>query len=257
MTIYNCACDDEFPKETLANLRKRLIRRLGFSAQAASPPPGMAELMDDFLMEAQRLAYSGYTPFQGKRWYTWDIVAGERFYDFADGDDEDASCVKRLQPGKIAWVGVSQNDGPWTELHRGISGEMYAGSSMSQGFPTRYELGSCIELWPTPVGTGYKLRVRGAFGLLPFSADAHTTTIDPDVVFMRALALAKQHYGKPDWQSYVELADIRVHEMVADTHQGNRYIPRDMPQCSWEHLNGVSGPFGIRFEEGGDVRFVE
>ncbi len=87
MTVFNCQCDDVFPSETLLNLRRRLIRRLGFSAQATNPPPGMADLMDSFLQEAQEMLYMEYDAFQIERFFTWSCVEGERFYDLFLNDE--------------------------------------------------------------------------------------------------------------------------------------------------------------------------
>lgn len=256
MTIYNCECDAAYPKETLLALRTKLMRRLGFSAQVANPPPGMAALLDTFLQDAQRSLFATYSFFRTRRWYTWTLVPGERFYDYETGDDPDNPCpTKVLDPENIKWVGISRNGSGWTPLTRGISPEMYSSAAMVNGFPQRYELGQCIELWPTPVQADL-LRVYGDFGLLAFAADGDFTTIDPLAIFYYALGNAKAHYRQPDWQNYIGQAENRVMSLVAATHAGNRYIPADMPGCRWEGLNGVSGPAGIRFVTGGDVRTI-
>jgi hypothetical protein len=253
----NCACDDEYPKATMETLRVRLMRRLGFSAQVASPPPGMSELLRDFLTEAQELVYSGYNGyFQHERWFTWSIVSGTRFYDFGDGaDPEQEDCEKRLNPNMIQWVGVSEDGRSWQTLTRGINQLQYDHERV--GRPERYDLGSCIELWPEPDTNDYKLRVYGMIGLMPFTDDAHFTTIDQHMVFLRALTNAKAHYKQPDWQNYIEQERIRMGELVMATHTGKRYITRSK-MCGCNHDNpGVSGPVGIRFEEDGSIRYEE
>lgn len=257
MTVYNCECDAPYPRETLLALRTRLLRRGGYSAQAASPPPGVAELMDDFLMEAQRLVYANYAYFRTERWFTWTLVEDERFYDFADGDDEDAPCAaKLLNPEKIKWAGISLDDGSWTPLTRGINPQMYSQGASPSGYPTRFEVRQCLELWPAPGAAAGKLRILGNFGLLPFSAPTDYTTIDADTVFLRALTNLKAHQGKRDAGNYHEQEMERVGTLVAATHNGRRYIPSDMP--GWvAGLNGISGPVGVRFTDGGDIRLVE
>lgn len=250
MTIYNCACDAAYPKSTLLALRTRLMRRTGFSAQASNPPPGMAELMNDFLIQAQRLAYLEWTTFQRKRWFTWDLVAGERFYDYADGDDEDATCTKRLDMLKIDFVGVSDENGGWTPLARGIDPSMYSDANQA-GWPSRFELGQCIEVWPEPeAGTTSKLRVHGEFGLLSFAADGDYTTIDDEVVFLRALTNAKAHYGHADAGNYRGQEELRVMNIVAASHVGHRYVPPDMPGYRIaDGLRGVVTPWGVIYNE--------
>lgn len=251
MTVYNCSCDAAYPRETLANMRTRLMRRLGFSAQAANPPPGMGELLDDFLMEAQRLVYNGYATFRTSRWYTWTMVDGERFYDYEDGTDP-ACPSKILDPNFIEWVGISRDSGGWTPLVRGIPPQAYTDGAAGT-YPTRYELGQCFELWPAPT-TSDLLRVRGNFGLLPFAAPGDWTTIDPDTIFLRALGNAKFHYKHPDAGNYIEQEQIRVMELVAKSHATRRYIPTDMRGYRWmDGMNGLDSPGGILYRENNDA----
>ena len=85
---YNCECDDDYPRTTLLEMRKRLLRRLGFAVQANNPPPGMAELLTDFITSAQELLFRRYSVLRRERFYTWNLVPGTRFYDLdanADG----------------------------------------------------------------------------------------------------------------------------------------------------------------------------
>lgn len=253
-TIYNCSCNAPYPNETLLALRTKLMRRLGYSAQVANPPPGMAALLDSFLQDAQRHLYGTYGFFRTKRWFTWTLVPGVRFYDYNTGDDLDNPCpTKILDAENIDWVGISRAGSGWTPLQRGIDPSMYSAAAMVNGFPSRYELGQCFELWPTPVSADL-LRVYGDFGLLAFAADTDATTIDPLAIFDYALGNAKAHYKQADWQNYIGQAENRVMSLVAKTHTGRRYIPSDMTGCSFEGLNGVSGPAGVRFVSDGDAR---
>lgn len=71
-----------YPEKTLAELRQRLMIRLGFSAMAANPPPGLAQLIDDFLTDANDQLFERYPVIRNNRW--WNITvnnAGGRFYD--------------------------------------------------------------------------------------------------------------------------------------------------------------------------------
>lgn len=253
---FNFSCDTVFPQETLLTLRTRLMRRLGFSAQAASPPPGMAELLDDFLSEAQRLLYTGThgALFRTKRWFTWALVDGERFYGYDDNEDV---CSKTLDPESVDWVGTSDGDNLWLPMRRGIDPRAYD-DSITIDRPWCYELTGGIEVWPTPDDSDMKLRVHGDFGLLPFTADTDKTTVDPDLVFLRALAMAKAHYRQADAGNLAQLEMNRIGELVALTHKGRRYIPPSL--CRYLHdcgNPGVFGPWGIRYTESGDIRLVE
>jgi hypothetical protein len=257
MTQFNFSCDTDYPKATLLSLRKKLMRRLGFSAQQASPPPGMAELLTDFLTDAQTLIATGEHEalFRNRRWFTFPLVAGERFYGFPD-NVEDPVCAKTLNPETIEWIGVSDsNDEEWYRLGRGIDPLWFNQTAESR--PTHYEISQGIELWPPPDTTGDKLRVYGSFGLQAFTADADYTTIDPDCVFNYACAVAKAHYRQADAGNYMAMFDNRIAQLVANTHTNVRYIPRDMWRYCRDHNPGIFGSMGVRYMEDGSVRIVE
>lgn len=216
---YNCECDDTTGNATLKELRDRLMIRLGFAAQVDNPPPGMASLLNDFLQEAQRLLYRRYDVLRTERFYSWPLTAGIRMYDFAENME---TCTKRMDPRKVTWVGVLR-DGIWTHLECGIPPELY--SNEPGGWPLRYEIRQCIEVWPMPVNTEGKLVVKGHFGLEAFSADTDKTTIDDQLVFSLALANAKAHYGRPDAGNPVQQMEAMMLDYVAGSHNTRRYIP--------------------------------
>lgn len=217
---YNCECDDEYPRTTLAEMRKRLLRRLGFAAQANNPPPGMAELLNDFITSAQELLFRRYSVLRRERFYTWNLVAGTRFYDLDANADE---CTKRLDPRMISWAGLSQGDGNWRPLYSGIDPVMY--TSRGPGIPSHYEVRQCIELWPAPVDATWQLRMKGQFGLMPLVADGDFTTVDPEALFLLALANAKAHYGQPDAGNYASQLSTYVRDLIRGDHLTRRYIP--------------------------------
>ena len=86
-TQYNCACDmnDEpgqgFPTYTLDQMQRRVLVRLGMAAMPL-PPPGMAETINTFLEDSQTELYRMYKCFRLKRWFTWQLQQGIRFYDW-------------------------------------------------------------------------------------------------------------------------------------------------------------------------------
>ncbi len=224
---YNCECDHGQPTVTLADIRKRLARRLGFSVQVSMNvlPPGLAELLDDFTRSAHEQLYARYTSLRQERMFTWDLVAGQRFYDL-DGNDTTDDCEKLLDPGKITWAGISQGTSSWQPLVCGIGPTLYG--SADTGIPSHYEVRQCIELWPAPADSTWKLRIRGAFQANPLNSatEAHNVlTVDPEAVFLYALAAAKGHYNRADAIQAERMAVAYVRDRIKQSHGTRRYIP--------------------------------
>jgi hypothetical protein len=220
-TNYNCECDDENPSRTLAELRTAMLIRLGYAAMAAFPPPGMAELLTSFLQSSQLLLYRQYKVLRTKRMFTWDLLEGVRFYDLHLNADE---CQKKLDPRMIEWVGISDGTNWWQPIICGIPPECYSFNQVL-GWPQRYEIRQCIEVWPPPAQGPWKLRIKGDFGLEPFSADADKCTIDDEAVFLHALARAKAHYAQPDAANYQTDAMTYIKQLTAGAHMTRRYVP--------------------------------
>lgn len=234
MCSFNCTCDDPNPSRTLAELRAEMMRRLGFSTLTANPPPGMPELLNSFLQGAQRSLYRQYPVLRTERFYTWDMVAGTRFYDLDANAD---TCTKQLDPRMISWAGLSEGCDNWRSLVCGIPPECYQNAD-ERGIPYRYEIRQCIEVWPAPDVDTYKLRIKGDFGLEPFEADTDQCTIDDEAVFLFALARAKAHYGQPDANTYQTDATNYIRNLAAGAHQTRRYVPGEcvataMPKPIW------------------------
>lgn len=216
-----------FPLATLAVLRSRLLIRLGFSNQAASPPPGMAALINDFLFDAQSFLYRRYVALQTRRFFRWKIVPGQRFYSLMDNDD-DALSNFHLDPNKtIEWVGIQDSRNVWYELIEGIPPSLYT-MIQTPWRPARYDIKQCIEIYPAPDQT-YWLWVRGNFGLLSFVNDTDQTTLDSNLVFLHALANAKAHYGQPDANNVESQANAYRAELIAGSHHTAHYVPGASP----------------------------
>lgn len=221
----NCACDAGNQTETLGTLRSAVAVRLGFGAAGASAP-GMTDLLNSFVVEAQNLLFRRNPITRLERWWTWSMTAGTRFYDF-DADD-DVDCPKKLDPLKVRWVGVSQTDTNWLPLAYGIDPLMF--SNNIQSIPSRYEIRQCIEVLPAPPDDTWKLRIKGEFGLLSFKADTDICTVDPQAIKLLALANAKAHYGQPDAAAPMNELQVYLGDLVAAGHQTKRYIPGTQPQ---------------------------
>lgn len=233
MPGYNCACNDDTTGfATLAELRQRLMVRLGFAAQLAAPPPGMPELLTSFLQEAQVLIYARHPSARTERIFTWQMTTGERHYDLPANREQlpgnpEGQCTRRLNPDRVTWVGV-ERDTRWYELRHGIDPQLYTSDRV--GWPERYEIRQCIEVWPVPDDSTMLLRIKGHFGLDPFTADSNRTTVDSTLVFLLALANAKAHYGQPDAGNYVGQFERHLGEIIAGTHRTARYIPGERPR---------------------------
>ena len=140
----------------------------------------------------------------------------------------------------VTWVGISQGDSSWQPLVCGIDPVMYG--SPDAGIPSHYEIRQCIEVWPAPADATWKLRIKGHFGLLPLEADDDETTIDPEAIFLQALANAKAHYGQPDAENYAAQAASYVHSLVAGSHHTRRYVPGQQPVAmTYAHPMPVGG----------------
>lgn len=232
MPSFNCSCDEGFyGNETLSELRISLLERLGYAAQVANPPPGMNGLLNNFLRRSQSFLYRRYRALQTERFYSWVMIPGERFYGVLENDerlyggnfDNGEECARRLDTGKLSWVGVEDLNGVWSPLTAGIPPECYTSVDFS-GLPARYEVRQCIEVFPAPA-EAYTLRVKGHFGLSRFTEDDDQCTIDSELLFMWALANAKNHYGQPDAQDIATQAQTYLRDLIADSHGTRRYVP--------------------------------
>lgn len=221
----NCDCNDTTDYRTLLELRQDLMRRLGYGAQINSPPPGVADLLTSFLQDAQRSLIRRYPTLRTERWFSWSLTAGERFYDLPDNDEQtvDPVCAKQIDPLQITWVGV-QRGTVWQPMRRGIP-PVVLGRTVTNSWPTHYDIRQCIEIWPAPAATEGTLRIRAHFRAEAFAADADKPTIDDQAVFLLALANAKAHYGKPDANNIVSQLEVYIQSLVAGTHGPARYIP--------------------------------
>jgi len=228
---FNHVCTDGLPTATLTSLRDRLMIRLGYAAQVANYPPGMSSLLDDFLQSAQVILYAQNPALHAERIFTWTLTAGTRYYGITDNDEQDAGpnqCTKLLSDYKPpTWVGFQDDNDAWIEMSEGIHPTRY--TITTQGRPDSYEIRQGIEIFPAPDSSTYKLRIKGYFGLLAFTDDAHTTTLDSELVFTLALGNAKAHYGQRDAQSVLAQVTSYLKAVNAGTHGTRRYVPRFSP----------------------------
>lgn len=224
---FNCDCFDLAGNafETLEELRTRMMRRLGFSALAANPPPGMASLLDDFLQSSQKQLYMKNPTLNMERLYRWSMTPGTRYYGIHDNDvsTDFSDCDVRLNPYQVTWAGIEDLNGAWLPLVKGINPTLYT-TSLQPGLPTCYEIRSCIEVFPAPA-YAYKLWIKGNFDIQPFTENDDVTSFDSELVFLHALGMAKLHYGQVDAQATLTQAGNYLLDVKAGKHLTARYVP--------------------------------
>lgn len=217
-----------YPSQTLSQLQTRLMIGLGFANQATTPPPGMAAFTADKLLGAQNFLYRRYPALHTRRFFRWKMAPGQRFYSLKDNDDNVLGPVGTgpfiMDPlKKIEWAGIQDTRNVWYPLIEGIPPQLYT-MITKPWRPARYDIRQAIEVYPAPDQT-YFLWLRANFGLLSFVNPTDTTTIDSELVYLHALALAKAHYGQPDANNVESLANTYRAELIAGTHKTAHYIP--------------------------------
>ncbi len=223
MATLNPAVSEGAFTETLKILRDRILIRLGFAAQLANLPPGMAALVNEFLSSAQTQMAQRYPELVTERFYTWTMAIGTRFYT-TSGDDEGVTAPDFiLDPKKITWIGIEDLNGSFSPLIEGIDPTLYS-TEDQDGFPRRYEIRQAIEVFPAPAEI-YKLQVKGRPLNFVFAGDDDVATIDPELIFLLALANAKAHYNQPDAGIYFTQATNHLGQLVAGSHGTKRYTP--------------------------------
>lgn len=221
------------PNRTLKQLRDALMIRLGYAAQVANPPPGMTDLLNNFLIEAQELLYQRYAILRLDRQYSWPLVAGQRFYAF-DANQETATL--RIDPAKIRWAGAIR-DSIWYPLEQGIPPEAY--TYAPSAWPLRYAVRDAIEVWPAPSASAGTLVLVGEFGLQAFANDTDQATVEDRPLFLLALSNAKAHYGKPDADRYLQQMEVYIQNRVRAGHGTKRYIPGEIERSSQVYVQPV------------------
>jgi hypothetical protein len=226
---YNCSCEGEgIETKTLSELRNDMLVELGFNQQLANPPVGTVLKFNRLLDRAQKFLFGEYAEARNTRWFTWNLEPGVRFYDLAENMD---ACTKVLNPDQIEWAGISVG-GAWQRLEYGIPPEFYHDPA-TLGYPNRYEIRQCIEVFPAPSDEGQQLRIKGAFGLSRFTEDTDTTSIDADAVFYWAMGMALQKTDQQMSSNYSSLALQRIEQRTAAAHGTARYVPGSVIAEPW------------------------
>lgn len=224
MATLNPAVGENAYTETLQDVRNRLLRRMGYGNQLANLPPGVEAIANDYLQSAQTQLARQYPEMVTERFYEWTMVAGTRFYSVS-GDDEGSTAPDHvLDPRRVSWVGLEDLNGTFTPLFDGIPPEYYTMES-ERGRPERYEIRQSIEVMPAP-DQAYKLIVKGHTRNFTFTSDSDVCTIDPEAIFLHALANYKEDKNQNGGAKYFRQLTTYIGNLTAGTHGTRRYIPK-------------------------------
>lgn len=190
--------------QTLGTLAARLQTRLGFGAAGASAGVNLS-MMYDLLFAAQTQLYWSHTWKPLRTYVTKTLGASQTLLDYPT----------EIHPERIEGVSIKISAvwGPF--LHVGIEPELYT-TQDSEGPPVRVDFYSQIEFYPQ-TDQSYEVRIWGQKPLNAFAAVNDETTLDPDLVFLYALALGKAHYGHSDAQLYAD----QLSQLTASLRKAN------------------------------------
>ena len=206
--------------KTLNELITDLLRRLGYSATAASPAPGVYDELRAYLQDANEQLYERYPQLRRQRWMGWQTQVGQRFYDVP------IDCVDYLDLRKITWAGV-QNDQQWYPLWAGIDPLLY--NQTFNAIPQYYDVREVLEVWPPPDESTYVIWLKGEIGPGAFANPDDQPAVDSRACFLHALANKKANDQQPDAQRYDRQLEILIGRYTAGTHLTKRYIPGEPP----------------------------
>jgi hypothetical protein len=228
---FNCDCEtaplpvDGYMTDTLLSLRTRMLIRCGYAAMAANPPPGIVLEFNERLRDAQNQLYRQHYEKRIIRMWSWQMVPNQRYYGF----DQDQGGCRVIDPLSINWVGFEDLNQAWYPLTCGIDPVLYTRAQISTGWPTHYEIRSCIEIFPAP-RANYTLWAKAAFTLDPFLEDTDVTTLDAEGVYLLACGTYMTSKGHPEAASVMTQAGNWTKLLTAGMHDTRRYVPRTRVQ---------------------------
>lgn len=184
-------------------------------------PPNATSLVTRMIISAQKSLFTRYELFRSRRWYSWAMTQGTRFYGVTANVE---ITPDKMFPGKLEWVGINTNGQNWKPLICGIDPLLYTG--LNEGVPQYYDVRGCIEVWPAASASSvYTLMALGEFGLLPFAATTDLSSVDPHAIYLKATMDAKAYYKQSDAEIYQGDLERYIGDLTAQTHMTSRYIP--------------------------------
>lgn len=206
-------------QRTLKELREELTDLLGLSAIQATAG-SFLHTLNGIIRRTQQQIYWEYDWDDLEAYFSFSTVASTQ--DYAHPTNGDGLSY---EPRKIKSVHVVDDAGVWRPLREGIDPQHY--TQTTENIPCRFtRLNAQLRLWPTPDAV-YTLQILAPVALSPLNADADTTTLDSELVFLLAAAKAKRRYRQPDAQEYQNEFGLLLSRLRAANHGTRRYIPGD------------------------------
>ena len=201
---------------TLGELRSDIQVRLGFGMAGQSGVVN-APLIDSMLRSAQNQLYEQFDWSNLRAVETRMTGQNQQFYDYP------ANCnVDRLHGLYIKFGGQNH------KLEEGI--DALSRQIPASSIPLKYERRDQIELWPVPQAQ-YEFRLEYEKTPGAFTANSDRCSLPDEIVYLHALANAKEHYRQPDAKTYMSQLESMMLRLKA-RHRGNKTYSRSRGESS-------------------------
>jgi len=184
--------DNPTPR-TLSELRADMMRLLGYSAQAANPPPGMAAYLNTTINEAQQMLFRAAQLSQ---------QGSEPVRLVADGDETTLDPTHVLQ--YAMWMAAKHYNKPeagdYEKRAMGLLGDYAQRNLPNQDLRLRVALSDAQRT----LARRYQVTQGGPVEILTFWGDGDAPTFDPQAVYLLALSTLKASFKQDDWKLHRE-----------------------------------------------------
>lgn len=166
---------------TRAQLRSAIVTLLGWAAVAANPPPGVAEFVNEQLRLAHWLLWQRFPAIRLKRWFSWSLVASERFYALDANDEQGLGTPPAPQVNANA-TGGTLADGTYSYRVARVDadGNTTLPSPAATASPSGFNTGACevYLLAPAPGQIAWAIYGRSG-GSEEWLAEVAVADVDP------------------------------------------------------------------------------
>lgn len=202
--------------KSLGDLRAELRDRLGYGSMGSSSGP-ITSILNSVLKEAQEDLYWQFDWKLAKKIWTLTPGIDQVFIDYPDD----------LNPDRVISMSSDNNTGStvthFQPMEQGID-LCHRNSGKVSDRPRRFELREQIEIWPAPQASGYPIRLEGIKRLARFTQDGDLLSLDDDrLVFKKALAMGKRHYGHKDAESVAAEFELMIGRIKGKEAGQKRY----------------------------------
>lgn len=237
----NCGCDCGYPTKTLGQLTREIAVLMGYSAQLDNLPESFVVSVREHLNLMQQIVVSDISEIANDRYFSWDVAPGEFLFCTSENRE---TCRNLLLATRITEVYVVRECTIIERLKKGIPFALKSGGNPGS-IPSRYEVRSCIEIWPKPT-EAMRLVVKGTLAAVDMEDPTDVCMVDPKLLKLRTIAFLKAAKGHPDANNYMGQYDRMVGDLAADSHEDMRYIPGTTVSVDDERLTRVMDPLIYR-----------